>query len=83
MAEYMTVKEHLLQRLTEDCLIEVYVPECGQLTREEALALALERDLEAAKEAETSLRLAQAAQTARVALTEDRTDQILRELGYS
>ena len=41
-------RESALQKFSEDILIKVYVPDADQMTREEALKLALDRDLQAA-----------------------------------
>lgn len=57
--------EILWQALAEDELIRVYVPEADQMTREQALSLAQERDLEAARNLyESALNLEAAAAVA-------------------
>ena len=41
------------KEVAEEMLIQVYVPEADQMTREEALELALERDLQRAADLQT------------------------------
>ncbi len=43
------------QGIAEDMLIYAYVPEAGQMTRAEALELALQRDLAAAEDLRLSI----------------------------
>jgi hypothetical protein len=47
---FETATERQARTEYEDTLIEVYVPEAGEMTREEALVLAQERDLQASIE---------------------------------
>lgn len=88
ISPYMTEKENELKTIAEDTLIRAYVPEAGDLTRDEALSLALERDLAAAEETLNSIPPAlQLERAAKVAVVpphvSTRQAQILRELGYS
>lgn len=45
-----TESEESWREFAEDLLIRVYVPEAEQLTRQEAIELAMERDEQAARE---------------------------------
>lgn len=71
ITEYLT-EQLEASKLFEDNLILTYVPEAEFMSREEALALAIERDRDAAQEMVNGIKANDATKIAR----------IMRELGF-
>ena len=74
--------ERVMQAVTEDTLIKTYVPEAENLSHEEALKLAMERDRLAAEELEESAKSSLKLSSGGAYHNSPRVNKLLKELGF-